>query len=216
MAVPGLLLTGFSIFPGALVNPTEALVQELRRNPGDFTNRCDFRAAVLDVNHASIGDQLAELAEQSEPDIAIHFGLANEATGFRLERFGRNIAARNQPDNHGATSTGFVLESGPDQLETTLPRAEIAFALQSAGLPVMLDDQAGDYLCNAVFYLSRSGTCGRFCPQMSGFIHVPQLPVDDGGMPGDGERLPLNDLVQGARLAITTCLDVWESKKAAT
>ncbi len=211
---PKLLLTGFSVFPGAPVNPTEALVRELRRQSGDIGAKCTFRTEVLDVDYSTIGDRLAAIAEEFVPDIALHFGLAAEAQGFRLEKFARNVVATDRPDNAGNYSGGTIAGSGPADFESTLPRTGIVEALTGNGLPAMLDDQAGDYLCNAVFYLSRSGRCGAFSPSMSGFIHVPQLPVDDGGISGDGVRLPLADLVRGACIVIDVCIDHWKRKRA--
>ena len=211
-ARPRLLLTGFSVFPGAPVNPTELLVNELLKSPGQFAGRCEFRAEILDVDYATIGVQLQAIAAEFEPDIALHFGLADDATGFRLERYGRNSADSSRRDNKGGKSSGIVVEGGPDRFESTLPRTQIAAALDNAGLPVSLDDQAGDYLCNALFYLSRAGACGGFKPPMSGFIHVPQLPQADGGVAGEGARLPLADLVYGARTAIDVCVQDWKSK----
>lgn len=214
---PKILVTGFSVFPGTPVNPTEAMVRELLRNRGAEADDHQFRAKVLDVNFATIGSQLAAIAEEFEPDIALHFGVAAEATGFRLEQYGRNVAASDRPDNTGGTSAGTLITGGTAQFESTLPREEIAAELRAANLPVSLDDQVGDYLCNAAFYLSRSGTCGAFCPKMSGFIHVPQLPEAEGGLPEDEtERLPLSDLLQGSKIAIRTCLTVWNEKRAAS
>ncbi len=210
-----LLATGFSAFPGAPVNPTETLMEELQKTPGTIADRCNFKAAILDVDFATIGDQLAKIAEKFAPDIALHFGLDADAAGFRMERFGRIGCAIDRPDSSGGYSSGKIVTDGPAQFESTLPRAEISKALVESDLPVSLDDQAGDYLCNAVFYLSRSGNCGAFRPEMSGFIHVPQLPVEDGGVPGGGSRLTLSDLAKGARLAVDVCINQWNDKRAA-
>lgn len=203
---PRLLVTGFSAFPGAPVNPTEALIGELKRHHDEIAGRYRFRAEVLEVDHATIAGQLMAIAEEFAPDIALHFGLAAEATGFRLERFARNLASTTMPDTRGRMSDGIVLAGGAGRLESTLPREKIVRALAAAGLPATLDDQAGDYLCNAAFYLSRSGACGNFRPAISGFIHVPQLPEADGGLPGEGARMGIADLLTGARIAIDVCL----------
>lgn len=211
---PNLAVTGFSAFPGAPVNPTEALVQALKDDPGDLTHRCHFQVRVLDVDYATIDSQLASLADRSGPDIAIHFGLAADATGFRLERYGRNRSDTERVDNCGHRPNAQIVQGGDDAHESTLPRDDIASGLAAAGLPVTLDDQAGDYLCNAVLYLSRAGCCGEFQPAMSGFIHVPQLPETDGGIAGPGRRLSLTDLVVGARLICSICLDRWHEKRA--
>lgn len=215
--VPKILVTGFSVFPGTPVNPTELMVRELMQSRTAVADDHQLRADVLDVDFSTIGNQLAAIAEEFEPDIALHFGVAAEATGFRLERHGRNIAASDRPDNTGGTSSGTLVTNGADQYESTLPREEIAKELSAADLPVSLDDQVGDYLCNAAFYLSRSGTCGAFRPTMSGFIHVPQLPETEGGLPGDETtRLPQSDLVQGAKIAVRTCIYAWNEKRAAS
>lgn len=215
--LPRLLVTGFSVFPGIPVNPTEEMVHRLLRSPEGFADDCIFHATVLKVEFATIGSQLAAIAKEFEPDIALHFGVAAEAAGFRLEQYGRNVTATDRPDNTGGTSDGLLIAGGVSQFESTLPRAEIAAELEAAGLPVTLDDQVGDYLCNAAFYLSRSGTCGAFRPKMSGFIHVPQLPETDGGLPEDGTvRLPLNDLVRGAEIAVRTSLTAWNERRAAS
>lgn len=211
---PNLIVTGFSVFPGAPVNPTEAMVRALEDDPQDLAHRCHFQTCVLDVDYATIDSQLASIADRASPDIAIHFGLAADATGFRLERYGRNRNNTERADNCGHRPEAQIVQDGIDAHETTLPRDEIATGLAAAGLPVTLDDQAGDYLCNAVFYLSRAGSCGGFQPAMSGFIHVPQLPETDGGVAGPGKRLSLVDLVEGARLICEICLDRWIQMRA--
>lgn len=212
---PNVLVTGFSVFPGAPINPTELLVKALRLDMAGYAGKCRFDARVLEVDFATIGDQLAAIALEFEPDIALHFGLADEARGFRFERFGRNMSATDRPDNSGGYSMGVMVVGGAERFESTLPREQIASALDDAGLPASLDDKAGDYLCNAAFYLSRSGQCGAFRPTISGFIHVPQLPIEEGGMEGAGMCLPFGDLVRGAKIAIDICVAEWRQKKAA-
>ena len=77
-----ILLTGFSVFPGAPVNPTEALVGSLRETPPAID--ADLKTAVLSVEYDTISTQLASICADFQPDIALHFGLARECKVFRL------------------------------------------------------------------------------------------------------------------------------------
>ncbi len=201
---PRLLVTGFGPFPGAPRNPTEWLVPRLReRLEGDMALAA-FRADVLDVDYATVGPRLAAIGSEFRPDIAIHFGLAQECRGFRLERTARN-RHQPRPDNAGRTPEAERICEAPETLASTLPLEEIAAALEAAGLPVEWSDDAGGYLCNMVFMLSRAGACPGFSPPVSGFVHVPLLAGDAGG----GGALEPEDLLRGALATIAVCAATW-------
>jgi pyroglutamyl-peptidase len=188
------LVTGFEPFPGAPVNPTEWLAGELRRDPPVLDGIAAFRAEVLPVDYAKVGPRLSEIGREFRPDIAIHFGLAAECSGFRLERVARNSFAGARADNAGALPEPSAICEGPATLASTLPLATIRERLEAAGLPVEWSDDAGAYLCNMVFTLSRAHACEGFAPAMSGFVHVPPT--------GDGKPLGKAQLLAGARLII--------------
>jgi pyroglutamyl-peptidase len=188
------LVTGFEPFPGAPVNPTEWLVEELRRDPPVLDGIAAFRAEVLPVDYAKVGPRLSEIGREFRPDIAIHFGLAAECSGFRLERVARNSFAGARADNAGALPEARAICDGPETLPSGLPLDAIHDALAAAGLPVEWSDDAGAYLCNMVFTLSRAHACEGFTPAMSGFVHVPPM--------GEGKPLGDTQLLAGARAII--------------
>ena len=188
------LVTGFEPFPSAPVNPTEWLVAELRRDPPAIDGIAAFRAEVLPVDYAKIGPRLSAIGREFRPDIAIHFGLAAECSGFRLERVARNSLAGARADNAGAVPELSTICEGPEMLASTLPLAAIRERLVAAGLPVEWSDDAGAYLCNMVFTLSRAHACEGFAPAMSGFVHVPPT--------GEGKPLGNAQLLAGARIVI--------------
>jgi pyroglutamyl-peptidase len=192
------LVTGFEPFPGAPVNPTEWLVEELRREPPVLDGIAAFRAEVLPVDYAKVGPRLSEIGREFRPDIAIHFGLAAECSGFRLERVARNSFAGARADNAGALPEARAICDGPETLPSGLPLDAIHDALAAAGLPVEWSDDAGAYLCNMVFTLSRAHACEGFTPAMSGFVHVPPT--------GEGKPLGNAQLLAGARLIIEETL----------
>lgn len=193
---PRILLTGFSVFPGAPVNPTEALVESLSDVPPTIDAEC--RAAVLSVEYATVAAQLSELCAGFAPDIALHFGLAQACDGFRLERIARNTNAQARPDNLGNLPSSQAICDGPETLASTLPLQRIARRLKAAGLPVEWSEDAGGYLCNTVFTLSVAHACDGLAPSMTGFIHVP--PPD---------RMNFADLRRGALIALEACAAEW-------
>lgn len=193
------LLTGFSVFPGAPVNPTEALVESLQETPPDI--EADFRTAVLSVEYATVAEQLSAICTDYQPNIALHFGLARGCDGFRLERIARNTNAQARPDNLGNLPSSEAICEGPETLSSTLPLGTIAHRLEAAGLPVEWSNDAGGYLCNTVFTLSAAHACNGLTPSMAGFIHVPPL-----------DRMPLADLRRGAMIALDTCITEWRKR----
>ena len=203
---PRILVTGFSVFPGAPINPTEALVRILQDDPPDGEGIAAFRADVLAVEYATIADRLSAIGRVFLPDIAIHFGLARECAGFRLERVARNSHGAARPDQAGDMPSTTQVCAGPDLLPSTLPLDMIAERLGEAGLPVEWSDDAGGYLCNTVFMLSAAHACNGMRPQMVGFVHLPALREAE---PTNARAMGIDDLVAGARIVIDACVDAW-------
>ncbi len=201
---PRILVTGFSVFPGAPVNPTEALAGILNDEPPAGVEA--FRADVLAVEYATIADRLSAIGREFLPDIAIHFGLAREGRGFRLERLARNSHAHARPDQSGAMPGTAQVCAGPETLASTLPLDLIAERLRGARLPVEWSDDAGGYLCNTVFTLSAAHACDGLRPVMAGFVHVPPLKEAE---PDHDAAMAIDDLVAGARIVIAACIDEW-------
>ncbi|MAY63769.1 MAG: peptidase C15 [Rhizobiales bacterium] len=208
MKRPRVLITGFGPFPGAPVNPTEALVRRLGTERGNLSAFCDIRTAVLPVEYAAVPDLLAELGRHHSPDIAIHFGLSAEAEGFTLERLARNEIAAGKPDNAGGQPGSSRIVEGGQGRPASLPLGEISARLEEAGLPWSWSDDAGGYLCNYVFYLSCSPHFTGLSAPMSGFVHVPLL-AGEGANALSANAMPLDDMITGARLIVETCVIAW-------
>ena len=199
---PRMLVTGFGPFPGAPENPTDWLMARLADKPPAGDGLGAFHAEVLEVEYGRVGPRLSDLGTRHAPDIAIHFGLAAEASGFRLERIARNSHAGARADNAGRLPPSARICAGPETLGSTLPLTAIAQELAAAGLPLEFSDDAGGYLCNTVFVLSRFHAVEGLKPAMSGFVHVPLL--------GDGpRRLAPAQLEAGARIVIAACAAAW-------
>ena len=207
---PRILVTGFSVFPGAPINPTEALAGILADAPPIHGIEA-FRADVLAVEYETVAGRLSAIGREFMPDIAIHFGLASECRGFRLERTARNTHAHARPDQMGALPHTLQICAGPETLPSTLPLATIADRLTDAGLSVEWSDDAGGYLCNTVFMLSVAHACNGLRPVMAGFVHVPPLREAE---PANPFAMGIDDLVSGARIVIAACMEAWNAHGA--
>lgn len=197
-----LLVTGFTPFPGAPVNPTERLIRHFEADPPFADEEAEFRFAVLPVDYDRAVPALEAAARGFDPHVAIHFGLAGETSGFRLETLARNEIAARIPDNSGRRPPFAVIAEGGAHVASTLPLADIAAALEGAGLEVSMSDDAGGYLCNYVFYHSAAGLCAGTSASMSGFVHVG--PVALPGVPSPA--MTFDELRRGAEIVIATCM----------
>ena len=208
---PRVLVTGFEPFPGAPVNPTEWLVGALREAPPVLPCTGAFKAEMLPVAYQAVAARLSGIGADFRPDIAVHFGLAQECAGFRLERIARNCFVEPRADNLGFIPASGPICEGPDTLPSGLPLEAIHRALTASGFPAEWSDDAGGYLCNTVFTLSLARGAAGFEPTMSGFIHVPLL---DEGMAGAIRTVfDAKMLREGAEIILRTCVAAYVATK---
>jgi pyroglutamyl-peptidase len=166
-----LLITGFDPFGGATVNPSMEAVKLLPEQIGDY------QLVKLEIPTVfGLGaERVLELAEKCHPDVIISVGQAGTRSAVTPERIGVNIRDAKIADNAGSIPKGqFVAEDGPAAYFSTLPVEAMAQAICDAGLPGMVSNSAGAFVCNDVLYslLHRfHGSSTRV-----GFIHVPWLP----------------------------------------
>ena len=180
---PRLLLTGFGPFPGTPENASALLVSALAKRLGQVKLAIELRAEILPTEWKAAPDQVQSILKIFQPDIALHFGVASEATGFRLETMAQN--ARNRLSDatghvHGRRRISATL---PDQLLSTFPVDAIRQRLEALSIPVELSCDAGQYLCNATLFRSLSLTMKSPRQRyggapITGFVHIPSALTD--------------------------------------
>jgi pyroglutamyl-peptidase len=204
------LVTGFSVFPGAPVNPTAWAIERLQQDKWQPVG-ARLTARTLPVRFDLWEREMEPLLKQVRPDVVVAFGLSAKATGVTLETKAHNVVATDRPDFTGACATGAcVLEDGKDQYATGLPLREIETALKAAGIPVDRSDSAGDYLCNLTFYrlMTLAANGG---PAIAGFIHVPYLDTQVAKLAASGQHVPHastlteQQMMAAVKLTIETC-----------
>ncbi len=166
-----ILVTGFSPFPGAPVNPTEKLMHRLPQRLGKHQSGVAFVFHVLPTTWAGRLEVTAKLREEIRPDAIVHFGVDGTRRTVNVETRAVNRAIRVRPDAAGLSPDRPELVLSSERARTaTLPAKALRDAARTGGAPVRLSTNAGTYLCNATLWDS----LGSGIPSI--FIHVPSLP----------------------------------------
>jgi len=202
-----ILVTGFSPFPGTPVNPSEELVRLFGERRPDFGRDVEVEAILLATAYGAVTETLTAIGRERPPDVSIHFGLAQRANGFRLERIARNLVSSTSPDAAGRLPPEDRICRGAETIATALPLTEIHARLSVLGIPVEYSDSAGDYVCNFTFYSVAAGLIEGFSPRMCGFVHIPYLDSQLALVPGDAALPSLSQetLWRGAVAIVETC-----------
>lgn len=163
-----LLVTGFGPFEDVAVNASEHLAAALGGRPSGPS--AQVIALALDTSFGRSRAEITGAVESAEREgrafwFVMALGVARSAT-VRLERRARVEVTSARPDVDGERWAGRRL--GERDLTSLLPLDEWARALQSGPVEVVVSDDCGGYVCNAVNHavLSISPTAGLF-------VHVP-------------------------------------------
>ena len=198
------LLTGFEPFDKEPVNPSWEAVRALDgQRVGDaiIVARqlpCVFGAAITGIE---------ALLDELKPDVVIAVGQAGGRTELSIERIAINVDDARIVDNAGAQPIDVTIAAaGPAAYFATLPIKAITRDLRAAGVPAMVSQTAGTFVCNHVFYglmhaLAQRGNAHT----RGGFIHIPYLPEQAARHPG-APSLALDTLIAGLRVAVATTL----------
>jgi pyroglutamyl-peptidase len=186
-----LLITGFDPFGGATVNPAWQAVKQLPEQIGEYM-LCKLEIPTV---FGLAAETVLRQAETFHPDVILCVGQAGGRAAVTPERIAVNIRDAKIADNAGNRPGGErIAEDGPAAYFATVPVKEMAAAMENAGIPGMVSNSAGAFVCNDTLYCllhHYSGTETRV-----GFIHVPYLP--EQGAP----NLPLEQTVQALQAAI--------------
>ena len=191
------LLTGFNRFGDLQLNPTRLIVEEFSRRNGPAG--MNLVAEVMPTEFLAGGKRIVELIRQYRPDRIVCLGVAAGSDAIRLERVALNLDDCAIPDNAGLQLAGNqIIPDGPSAYWSTLPIDAMLAALQQRGIPTVISNHAGTFVCNHVFYLARHEIECLGLGTQCGFIHVPQISDAPAG----------NFTLDGLTAAIECCLRV--------
>jgi pyroglutamyl-peptidase len=176
------VMTGFEPFGGDAVNESWEAVRRLAADPGALPPDVELVTALLPVTFVGAPSALAALVAEHRPDVVVATGLAAGTDAVRLERVAVNVADARIPDNDGTQPVDVpVVPGAPTAYLSGLPLKAALVELRAAGLPAVVSNTAGTYVCNAVFY-ALAHALAQAPGVVGGFVHVPRadaLPVAD-------------------------------------
>ena len=185
--MPRILLTGFEPFGRYSINSSWELVTALPDTIGNF----ECVKLCLPVEFTVVSDLIPKILSDLQPDIILSFGQST-SDAIRIERVAINIDDARTPDNLGYCPIDeTIYADGKNAYFSTLPIKSMKAAAEQVGLPIVISNSAGTYVCNHTFY-----TWLYWCEKLKlntkvGFIHLPRLPEQVGF---NEPSVPLDDI----------------------
>lgn len=169
-----ILLTGFGGWGGDPLNPALKLINHFKDKTVEGAT---IYTAELPVNTRETSERLEGILNEVKPDIYIGIGSAPGRSAISVERVALNILDFPIPDNEGNKPIDVpVYEEGPVAYYSSLPIKAIYRDLQHAGIPSVVSNTAGTYVCNQTMYSGLHFAANQAGNMRAGFIHVPLLP----------------------------------------
>jgi pyroglutamyl-peptidase len=192
------LVTGFEPFGNDPVNPSLEAVRRLPSRLGEL----EVATRVLPTAFGRAIEALEDAVAIIDPDIVLCLGLAGGRAALSLERVAINIDDARIADNHARQPVDTpVVAGGPAAYLTTLPIKAAAVALRQAGLPAIVSNTAGTFVCNHVFYGLMHLAATRRPAMRCGFLHLPYLPEQAAREDG-APSMALGDIVRGVETVL--------------
>ena len=185
--MPRILLTGFEPFGRYSINSSWELVTALPDTIGNF----ECVKLRLPVEFCAVSDLIPKILTEYNPDIILSFGQST-SEAIRIERVAININDARTPDNFGYCPIDETIHAdGKNAYFSTLPIKSMKATAEQVGLPIVISNSAGTYVCNHTFY-----TWLYWCEKLKlntkvGFIHLPRLPEQVGF---NEPSVPLDDI----------------------
>ena len=211
------LVTGFDAFCGETINPSWQICEALPAEVGGVrieTCRvpCEFRRAIGVVTEA---------IERHRPAFVICLGQAGGRAHLSVERVAINIDDARVEDNGGQRPIDEpIAPGGPPAYFATLPIKAMVEGMRAAGVPAIISNSAGTYVCNHLMYgvlhylatnspspsgaskdLGVRGRGGEGRGIRAGFIHVPYAEAQVLDKPAIA-AMSVETMVKGVQAAI--------------
>ncbi|MBN9060862.1 MAG: hypothetical protein BGP06_16255 [Rhizobiales bacterium 65-9] len=169
-----LLVTGFGPFPGIPVNPTEGLARRLARSGRFRRIGIDVVAHVFATRWATVARDLPKVLAGVKPDAVLHLGVAGRRRKISIETIARPSPSRIAPDAGGRSAASSSDPThGDAPLKIAAPAQPLLSGFIAAGAPAHLSNDAGRYLCNALYHQSLAQRRDQSSLRPTVFIHVP-------------------------------------------
>jgi pyroglutamyl-peptidase len=153
------LITAFGQFPGVEVNPSGLLLKQIEKCKLPNT---ELAVCLLPVDYSYCESWISKV--DKDYDLVIHIGVATKSVKNRVEIQAKNYSGE-LVDILGVAREGEIHQNGVSHISSSL---SFEFLSQSHTLPLELSEDAGDYLCNFLYYSSLD----RFRHRKVIFYHI--------------------------------------------
>ncbi len=158
-------VTAFGSLPGVENNPTEELLQS------GFADSFhgEVQKSILPVDY-KICSEWFEKNNDGDLDCLIHLGVAVNRSENSLEKVATNKCGT-QPDVNGVVYSLKINPLGKDYYETDLDLEFLIRQLNTSKAQTTVSHDAGDYLCNFIYYKSLELAFNKKVTVI--FVHIP-------------------------------------------
>jgi pyroglutamyl-peptidase len=202
------LMTGFAPFGGDAVNPSWQAVRRLAAQRPE-----QVRAVEIPTVFGTSIAALTGAIERYRPRLVVCVGQAGGRPAITPERVAINVDDARIPDNEGNRPVDTpVVAGGPAAYFTGLPVKACVAAMRGAGIPALVSQTAGTFVCNHLFYgLMHHLAGGAGGGVRGGFVHVPYAPeqVPFGAEPS----LPVEVIARALGIIVDTSLATVEDRR---
>jgi len=174
MSKPGLLISGFTRFSDFPSNPSQEILEEIKkRGLGEL----DFETLLLTVDEEG-SKKISEMVSSGFLFSAIlHLGFSSKSDKIRLERQGKNLFNMEIRDNSGREiKNQKINEDSIDILKSTADLHCIGDILRDFAGRFIWSDDAGGFICNETYFRTLEAIAETkipSCPVL--FIHLPDF-----------------------------------------
>jgi pyroglutamyl-peptidase len=177
-----ILVTGFDPFGGEPINPSWEAV---RRLP-DAVKSIEIIKAQIPTSFGRSADVVRAAILEHDPDVVICIGQAGGQLAISAERVASNVSEGRIPDNDGKQPIDTRIRAdGPAAYFTSLPVEAMVTAMKKTGIPAVVSNNAGAYVCNHLMYQVLYMIDHEFPGKRGGFVHVPYAPQQVVNKPGE-------------------------------
>jgi pyroglutamyl-peptidase len=198
------LVTGFDPFGGESINPAFEATRKL--DGATIAGAKVHTGEIPTIRYQCIAKVQKYMAAY-QPEIIICVGQAGGSAGISLERVAINCDDFRIPDNGGNQPVDeAIVKEGPAAYFSTLPIKAMKAALLAKGIPAVISNSAGTFVCNHVFYSLMDTLAHDSVKRIGGFVHVPYLPEQTAKMNEPEPSMSVDTIVTALRAIIETAV----------
>ena len=191
-------MTGFEPYNRAEINPSGEIVASL---DGSSIGDLEAVGRLLPVSASKTPPAVRAAIDEVAPTLVLMLGVWPGRQALSIERVAINVLDFPYPDNDGAQPHDAPVDAdGPAAYLTSIALRAVIEDWRDAGLPGVISDTAGTYVCNQSYYTALRHTAGTGTPVA--FVHVPTVPSEAARREPPLPSMPLPSLVEGARVAL--------------